>query len=50
MLDVVAFVEAHDAENEIDEAYQSKYGGRYPDAYGGPDGQRPVRATTLRLE
>lgn len=46
----VAFVEAHDVDDEIDAAYRSKYGGRYPDSYVDPMVSEDVRATTLRLE
>ena len=45
----VAFVEGDDVDDEVDAAYRSKYGGRYPADYVDPMVSAEVRATTLRL-
>jgi hypothetical protein len=45
----VAFVEVDDANDEIDAAYRSKYGGRYPADNVDPMVSPEVRATTLKL-
>jgi hypothetical protein len=45
----VLFVETNDADDEIDETYREKYGGRYPASYVDPMVSTEVRATTLRL-
>ena len=45
----VAFVEAGDVHDEVDAAYRSKYGDRYPADYVDPMVSPEVRATTLEL-
>ena len=45
----VLFVETDEADDEIDEAYRAKYGGRYPASYVDPMVSPGVRATTLKL-
>jgi hypothetical protein len=45
----VLFVETDEADDEIDEAYRAKYGGRYPASYVDPMVSPDVRATTLKL-
>ena len=45
----VAFVEADDVDDEVDAAYRSKYGGRYPADHVDPMVSPEVRATTLKL-
>jgi hypothetical protein len=45
----VAFLEVGDVNDEVDAAYHSKYGGRYPADYVDPMVSPEVRATTLRL-
>ena len=45
----VAFVEAGDVDDEVDAAYRSKYGDRYPADHVDPMVSPEVRATTLKL-
>ena len=45
----VVFVEVDDVNDEVDAAYRSKYGGRYPASYVDPMVSAEVRATTLKL-
>ncbi len=45
----VVFVEVDDVNDEVDAAYRSKYGGRYPASYVDPIVSAEVRATTLKL-
>ena len=45
----VVFVEVDDVNDEVDAAYRSKYGGRYPASYVAPIVSAEVRATTLKL-
>jgi hypothetical protein len=46
----VVFADAGDVDDEIDDAYRSKYGGRYPAEEVNPMVRPEVRATTIRLE
>jgi hypothetical protein len=46
----VAFVEDNAADDAVDAAYRSKYGGRYPAEIVDPMVRAEVRATTIRLE
>jgi len=45
----VLFVEVDTLESEIDAAYRSKYGGRYPASVVDPTVRPEARAATLRL-
>jgi len=45
----VAFVETDDVDDEVDVAYRSKYGGRYPADNVDPMVSPEVRDTTLKL-
>jgi hypothetical protein len=45
----VLFVEVDDVDDEIDAAYRSKYGGRYPASYVDPMAGPEARAASLKL-